>query len=190
MRSGMVQALGDLIKSGNTDEGSAPSYTVPGFQVDNIYPIFKNYFNADAQKAFSIKAHGLIHQRDVVIITPGLGNLLKKLGLKSCENYGEGLRRREIDMVQFCGSRSDRANVYKSVEKVIAAINDLAARGYITASLMELGVLPLAAMDKPESDYVVLSYVALTQAGTAYMLQNMPKMFANEGQVPERFEDQ
>lgn len=190
MRSDMVQALSDLIKSGDADTEGTITHTIPGFKVDNVYPIFKHYFNQEAQKAFATKAMSLIHQREIVVITPGLGNLLKKLGLKSCQNLGDGYSRRELDMVSFCASMADRANVHKSVEKVITAVNDLAARGYITASLMELGVLALAPVDKPEPDYVVISYVALTQAGQAYVKQNMPKMFVDEGSTAERFENQ
>jgi hypothetical protein len=132
----------------------------------------------------------LIHRRNKLVITPEFGSFLNKLGLKSCKDLDHGLWRRELDRVHFCASRSDRHNIHQAAEKVIVAINDLAKRGYITASLMELGVLHLAIHNKPEPEYVVLSCVAITDEGHKYVEANMPKMFVDEGGLPERFEDQ
>jgi hypothetical protein len=181
------RAVGDLIKNGNTIGHSNPS-----FRTDNIYPIFKKYFNDDAQRVFSIKTQNLIHQRDRVLLTADLATLLKKLNLKSCKDFvdGQAFIKREIDKVCFCASRSDRATIYRAVERVIIAINDLARRGYLTASMVELSVMALAAAEKPEPEFIVLSYVAVTNAGEQYITQHMPKMFVSEGGMPERFEDQ
>ena len=190
MRSDVVQAIGDLIRSGNA-ETDRPSYTVPGFQTDDIYPIIKKYLNTDAQVALDTKALGMIHQRNILIAQMGFVVLLKKLGLKSCKDWYDGdLYKREFDRVRFCVSRSDKATIPKAVDKVVAAINDLASRGYITAALLPMSVMVLNRHENFEPEYTVLSYIALTTEGSDYVKNNMPKMFVDEGEMPERFENQ
>jgi hypothetical protein len=193
MQSGVIQAIGELVRKEIANPGSADAektaYIIPGAKSDNVYPIFKHYFNAEAQKVMDIKANGMYHQRERIIITPGLGSLLNKLGLKSCRDAQNGVYLRELDSVCFCASMADRLNVHKAVENVIKTVNNLASRGYITATMVELSVVHLN-VDKPEPDYAVLSYVALTKAGQVYVTQNMPKMFVREGEVPERYENQ
>lgn len=178
----------ELAKPGSTDNNPI---TLPQFQMDNIYPTFEKYFNANVKKAFAVKSTQLVHQRNRLIMNEGLADLLRKLGLKSCKDIQGGIYIRECDLVCFCASRTDKATIYKGVEKVIATINHLADKGFVTATMIELGVIrfmPVAPRIDPE--YCVISYVALTTTGQAYVDANMPKMFIKEGGMPERFEDQ
>jgi hypothetical protein len=182
-----------LVKEEIANPGSTDGNPIvlPQFQKDDIYPTFKKYFNANAQKAFAVKAHQLVHQRNRMIINDGLGDLLRKLDLKSCKDIKGGIYIRECDLVFFCGSRTDKATIYRGVEKVIATVNHLADQGFITAVMVELSVIrfqPVAPRIEPE--YCVISYIALNGAGQVYAKTMLPKMFIEEGGVPERFEDQ
>jgi len=178
----------ELANPGSTD-GNA--IVLPQFQKDDIYPIFKNHFSANAQKAFGVKAHQLVHQRNRIIMNEGLGDLLRKLGLRSCKDIHGGIYIREYDLVHYCASRTDKATIFRGVEKVIATVNHLADQGFVTAVMVELSVIrfmPVAPRIDPE--YCVISYIALNGAGQAYAKTMLPKMFIEEGGLPERFEDQ
>jgi len=190
MQSGIAQAVGDLIKSGNAETGRT-GYTIPGFQLDDVYPIFRKYLNAQAQQALDTKTYSLVHQYNREVAPSGLCKLLNKLKLKSCSNFDDGIYVRHADLVYYCASRSNKGTLPKATEKVIAAINDLASHGYITAALLPMSVMALNNHDCCfEPEYVVLSYFALTQDGHDYVEKCMPKMFIEEGSFPERFENQ
>lgn len=189
MQSGVSQAVADLIKSGNADN-EPTTLSVPEFKIDDIYPIFEKYFNQKAQVVMGVKASHLVHQRNIFIAPMGFVVLLKKLGLKSVRDFADAdLYIRHADMVHFCVSRADRANLQQAVIKVVKTINELANKGYITACMTKLSVVALAkfGMDR---DYAVISYVALTQQGHDYVEQNMPKMFIKEGGYPPRYDEQ
>jgi hypothetical protein len=189
MRSDVVQAIGDLIRSGNAESTNMVT-SVPGLKTDDIYPIFKKYFTSEAQQALETKTTSLIHQRNVLTINGGLAFLLNKIGLKSCSEFDKmDCYRREVDMVRYCARRATRTNIHKAVESVIVTINDLASRGYITATLMPLSVVALAPTDNFESHYVVISYIALTKASDQYVADNLSHMFVDEGAMPLSIEE-
>jgi hypothetical protein len=193
MRSDVVQAIGDLIKSGNADTAQ-PSYTFPKFRTDDIYPIFKKYFSVEAQKVMDIKTTNLLHQYNKKLPPSDLFKLLSKLKLNSCVGFEDGMYISCVDVVHFCASRADKITLHKAVEKVVAAVNDLVSHNYVTATLLTLSVVAVSRQENLEPEfepeYVVISYVALTQDGHDYVEKYMPKMFVKESEMPERFENQ
>lgn len=82
------------------------------------------------------------------------------------------------------------ANVSRVVMKVIDTVNHVASMGFTRASLAELGLLEIESPDRPEREYVVMSYITLTPTGEQYVEVSMPNMFTREGELPTRVEDQ
>lgn len=184
------QALSDLISSGNVD--SDPTYMVPGFKVSDIYPIFKHRFNEKALKTLENRTHNQIYEYNDEIPAGKSLVILGKLGLKSCKKFtnGDALYTRKIDCVRFIASRTTKDKLHTAVEKVIATVNHLADKGFTKASLMQLGVLEIMPIDRPEKEFIVLSYITLTEKGYKYVQNQLPNMFVEEAGIPKRIEDQ
>lgn len=199
MPSGITLAIRDLIKSGNADKEPATLTVHAGFDIQDIYPLMKHLFNPQAVATLENKTHSMIHQFAEYVGPKGFENfhkvesLMEKLGLRSVQKQytltGDWWVR-NCDKVNLFGSTCSLETMPKAVEKVIVAINDVASRGFTKASLMSLGVMQFLPVDKPDPQYLVLSYITLTQAGEQYVAQNMPKMTFYEGGIPERVENQ
>jgi len=166
---------------------------MPGFKMTDIYPIFANSFSPKATATLQNKTHNLVHQYNEIHYAGRLMRLLGKLGVKTCSGYKDeslDLYVRRADMVRYVASRADKANLPKAIEKVIATVNHLADKDFTKASMVQLGVLELMPVDRPEPEYVVLSYITLTEKGFEYVQNNMPQMFVEEAGIPNRVEIQ
>lgn len=191
MRSDIMQAVGALARNPNDEK----AFYMPGFNINNIYPIFQRYLNQNALDAFKNQMNGAVLHEAEEVITLGLGNFLKKLKFKSCKDHGSGYIRHHIYKARVCASRADKANTVKAVEKVLKTINALADKKYIKGVYMPLGVITVQMVNQPEPEYIVMSHFAMTPEGEQYAFINMPKMWVEDdnmgiGAMPERYEDQ
>lgn len=186
----------DLIKSGNANKEGPGSYTMPGFTVENIYPIFKHCFNTKAATALNTKSNtGMLHQYNEMVGPTPIIELMSKLGVKSCKaalDSGTMGYLRKIDKVNYIASRCTMKTMPKAVERVIATVNHLADKDFCKASMMELGVIRFVKVNEIEDHFAVLSYLTLTQAGENYVAasQVISKMMVKEGDVPNNIEEQ
>jgi hypothetical protein len=156
----------------------------------DIYPIFKHLFSEKAIKTLENKTSEQVYQFNLCVPQPLI--LLAKLGIKSCSMFknetfnGEPLYVRKIALVQFAAALASKDKLYKAVERIVLAINDVADRDYTRASLVQLSVIELANPMQPEPDYMVISYVTLSDRGKAYVDANLPGIFIANGAMPVR----
>lgn len=188
MSQSVVQAIRDLIKNGSIDK--EPSYSMPSFAIENIYPIVKHLFNTNAIKALENKTYDELYQYNEYFGPKGFESfskvevLIKKLGVGKNLPYVVGWVRK-FDKVCFLGSTCYREDIGKSVNKVVHAVNTVANMGFTKASLMPLGVIKLhPEQGENEGKLIVLSYVTLTDVGEQWVQQNIPKILVSEGQIP------
>lgn len=182
----IAQALNDLIKSGKTDEPTTLS--APGFNMVDIYPIFEHSFNEKAKATFAKKADSLIFQYNEKYPQGAILHLLGKLELKTCKQFKDEVNVyiRKFDKVCFMASRATKDKLPEAIEKVIAAVNDVADKDFTKAYMVQLGVLELMPVDLPEPEYVVISYITLTDKGEAYAKLHHADVLINEGGIPLR----
>jgi hypothetical protein len=188
MSSEIVQAVNALIKSGN-DEGIP--LTLPNFQVGDIYSIFEHLFTEKAKISIAKHTPNLIYQYNERTYNTDLCTILGKLGLKTCREYKDGSSVnfiRACDIVHYAASRATKNNLYKAVEKVIAAVNHVAEKDFTKASLVKLSTIQVRPIDSAELEYVVVSYITLTKEGADYVKNNMSDVFVAEGMLPLRVE--
>lgn len=173
---------------------STTAYTIPGFKHDDIYPIFKKYFNPKAQLAMANKASDTNHVYDVQVGHEKLWQFLAKLGIKKAkedlDNNNIGYKR-QVVKIHYLAIRSDRTDLVKAVERLIVSINTMADLGFLRASMFELAVLRLAQdpMNPTKDEAIVVSYLTVSPAGEQWLAANMPKLSAQPGQLPARVED-
>ena len=185
------QAVQNLISNGHL---AVPMPALlNGNGVKNVYPIMRRHFNDKAAKALHVKVHGLIHQRNEIIGHEGIADLLAKLEVRSAQKAkddGKVGYKRVIDVVMFFGSTCSTYNLHLGIEKTIAAINDLADKGYVTGAMMPLGIITLHESTPEDGRYIVASYVAITQDGQAYLKTNHMNMQFPEGGIPKKVGEQ
>lgn len=181
-------ALRDLIRSGKTDTN--PVYGGPQFNTVDIFPIFRHSFSEKALRSLDNKANSIIYQYNKTLLTPGLGKLLSKLNLKTCKDMEHGFYVRRYDKVECIASRAIKDKLHQAVEKVINTVNHLADKDFTRASLTPLSVLETHPVSRSEPEYIVLSYITLTERGVQYTMQNLAKMFAPEGSIVTAVEEQ
>lgn len=195
MPSDMVQAIGDLIKSGNADNEPTQLKAEP-IEVVEVYNEFKHLFNNKARRTLNNRVHSLLHQYNQPMDeTARLFVILGKLGIESAKrqmSLGNLNFIRKFDVMYFFGSRASREKVGDALTKVINAINIVADLGYTKSSLLPLGILKIRELPPSTlEDFIVVSYITLTEEGKNYVdscdLKNM--LFA-EGGVPKYVENQ
>jgi len=167
-------------------------YSLPHFQLDNIYPVFEKYFNLEAKKVMMTKADGFVHSYyDDDVSTKNLVKLFSLFGLKSAEKlYKNGMIRFvRTATVSVFAIRCYRYELVKAVERMIACINHLADKGFLLASMIELGVIKFESVPLKPDEVAVLSYIVLTASGKEYVQANLPKLLAVEGTMPARLEE-
>lgn len=154
--------------------------------VSSIQPLYKDLLTPTAQKALSRKVSSVIENRD--------------------EERAEGFVR-VVDTTAFLAVRiENRKYREQAIEKLLEAVNYVAARGYVTGRLVELSSIPIlprfegadesfADMCKrlatpPERyDEVVFIFPMLHRQGHEELKVLYPKLYLLEGQVPaESFE--
>jgi hypothetical protein len=163
---------------------------MPGFEMTDIYPIFKGYFNEKAIKALENKTEHLVHQYNEKL--PEWLRLLGKLNLKSCEYYkdidADQLYVRKADLVHFAVARAGIEKLDVAINRVINSVNHVADMGFTRAALVPFSILKIYPPDRPEPDFLVISYVTLSQKGSTYVKNNMKNVFVEEGGITERIE--
>ena len=179
------QAVLDLLNNPN-----AKQHTPMGFPLLNIFPQFRDCFSEIAQQVLDNRHKGLVYEHNRIVMTPGLGLLLNKLGLYSCRTMQHGLTIRQFDHMNYIGSLCSKDTLYLAIEKVISVVNELMNKGFGKATLEPLSIIQIVPINKPEPEYIVLSYITLTQAGVTYATAKMPKMIMLEGTIPNRVEEQ
>lgn len=189
MRSEIILAINELIKSGK-EEGNA--LNLPTFKTIDIYPMFRHLFSPKAQATLSNKTNDLIYQFNKPIHGASVLALLGRLNLKTCAAYKDkdsaNLYTRESNLVYFIGLRASKEKLPVAIERVVAAVNDLADKDFTKAYLVQLSVIEFAQVDNNEPEFGVVSYITLDNKGAAYMKQNLKGMFTNEGGLPTKVE--
>jgi hypothetical protein len=191
MRSEIAQAVESLIKSGNADN-EPQRLSVPGqLQVLDIYPHMRHLFSPAAQLTLNNVTNNTIYQyNEACMETPEdkLVHLLAKLSLKSSETKANYIRK--ADVVRYFGSlASTQEQIPQAVEKIISTINTVADLGFTKATLYGLGIVQI--FPEPlKQEYIVFSYVTLTETGKIYAETNLKNMLTEEGAIPKRVEDQ
>lgn len=195
MQSDVAQAVADLIKSGNANNEPA-SLTVGAIPQTDLYQLFKSYFSDKAQKTLDNRSQHLIYQYNEPADPKNrLAYLLGNLGIKSAIGHGYQWIRK-YDKVYFFGSRCGKDQIVDAVDKVISAVNLVAGLDFTKAALLPLSVIQICTYNEnghgyhTTGDFVVLSYVTLTEDGVKYVKTNLPNMLFEEGGVPARVEDQ
>lgn len=194
--NGLRQQLANLARA-EQKKLSSTAYTIPGFEHDDVYPIFKKYFNAKAKLAMANKASDIHHMYDVQVGHDKLWSLLSSLGIKRAkediENNNIGYKRQSVK-INYLAIRSDRNDLPKAIERLVFSINTLADLGFLRASMIELGVIRFA--PAPNMDFMsltpevaVMSYLTLSPAGEQWIATNMPGLSVQNGQMPVRLED-
>lgn len=148
-----------MIKQGPTTTSSqpAPINTIP-------LDTFEYLFNDDARELFKNRAMNLLHQYNTVnderACMYGLFELAGLLGIKSAEfNPCVNFYTRQIVKVRFFGLQCQPNEVIPCIHRVIDAINDMASKKWLQASLYNLGMMELRDKDdKPI--FAVYSYLA------------------------------
>lgn len=167
------------------------TFSLLNFQLDNVYPIFEKYFNDKAKLAMSNKTDGFTYSYPVnrdhhfKLLT-----LLSQLGLKKPKGAlaGGALNLVAYDMVYVFGVRCDRPDMVKAIEHLIVSINHLASKGFLKASMVELGVIRFEHVPGKPDEVAVLSYLTLDKKGEKYVAANMPSITVTEGNLPTRLE--
>ena len=190
MPSEIAQAISALIRSGRVD--NQPTYSIPGFKTVDIYPIFEHAFTEKAKLTLTTKTNNLVYQYNNKVPSAHVLVLLSKLNLKTCAMYkgvvADDMYVRAFDLVHFVASRATKDKLPKAIEKVISVINDVAEKDFTKASMLQLSVIELMETSSLELEYVVISYITLTDKGSKYVEQHMPDMFVKEGEIPARIE--
>jgi hypothetical protein len=160
--------------------------------MEEIYPTFRPLFTDKAAQALHTKVNNMIHQRDVMHGPVPVTEFLAKLRIKSAKgalDRGDIGYRRVCDPVVFLGSRSHVTEIGSAIAKVAETVNHLADKGYITGALTPLSIIELTCPDVDQK-YLIVSYVAVTQAGKVYIDQNLKHMNFEEGGTPLSVKEQ
>jgi hypothetical protein len=189
MSSDIAKAVNALIKSGN-EEGTP--LTLPTFKTIDIYSIFEHMFTEKAKEtALTVHSPNLVYQYNERSYFTDVATVLGKLGLRSCREYKDGSTVnyvRTYDLMHFASCRATKGNLHKAVEKVISAVNHVAERDFTKAYLVKLSTVEVQPVDSAELEYIVISYITLTQKGSDYVKKNMSDVFISEGAMPMRIE--
>lgn len=192
MQFAVHQAVENLIKRGDADNEPLTLSTPGKLQFLDLYPQVRHLFSDKATQTLDNQTYSMYHQYDVQLVEvpqDAVAHLLYKVGVKSSEKYVKYLRR--ADAVYSFGSFAvGKDSATKAVEKIISTVNTVANMGFTKATLYPLGILKLNLDDPTREEYVVVSYVTLTEEGKKYVDDNMPKMLAEEGAIPNKVEDQ
>lgn len=184
------QVMLELIRS--DDINNTPQYVIPGFKVDNIYPIFEKYFAPVARQAFATKANGLVHQYREPNGHAALWFLMSQLGIKKADadlKSGAVGWKMVCDRVNYFAIRCERSDIHKAVEKLVLSINTMASMGFLRASMLELGVVKFDHVPGQADEVAVISYLTLTDSGEHWVAANIPKLSVKEGAIPSRLEE-
>ena len=188
----LSQVLQD-VRLNSLDPNAKHVYSLPHFKLDNIYPIFEKYFNDAAKKVMANKTDSFNYTYYVDNgTTTKLVQLLSLLNLRTAKNaidknlFNPSV---EMDMVHVFGIRCDRSDIVKVVERLILSINHLADKGFLKASMIELGVIKFEHVPGKPDEVAVLSYLSLDKHGEKYVSINMPNITVKEGNLPTRLED-
>jgi hypothetical protein len=180
----LSQAVANLISSGFS---TVPDQ--PHIKCEDIYPSLRPYFTDKAAKALYQKTNHMLHQRNELVGHEGLVGLLAKLNIKKAkQDLSKHGYIRVIDMVNFLGLRADQQGIAEAASKVILAINDLAERGYITAAMAPLSIIELDPSAGPDR-FLVVSYLAIKQAGQMWVDTNLQDLTFKEGGMPNDVKD-
>jgi hypothetical protein len=189
--SDINQAVQKLISENRFEEGEL-TIGEP-MKVENIFSTFEHLFNDKAKAALNNKTVHLVHQRNEELPSNGLMRLLGALGVPKAQEYIDngGMYIRVADLVQFFASRaSSIENIPKAIEKVVKNLNELADKDFVTASLLPLSILRITNVEQNRFEYIVISYAAITSAGSNYIDLNMKSVVVKEGELPPYTEDQ
>lgn len=155
----------------------------------------KHLFNSEALKVFQTQTNSMLYQyNESTNKYPEFYNtieLLGLLGLKSAyQNPLEGTFRREIARVFYFGFTCQKGQEQGARMKLIRAINDMAASGWLKASLcnlgsMELGTNPLFPSIKDR--VAVFSYVAVKHDCEGHVENTYANYMFPEGGLPPEF---
>lgn len=145
------------------------SINLPNFGFNDDYAANEHLFHPAAKELFKTQTQQLLYQyNESDHPYPELWDtieLLGLLGLKSAyHNPLEGTFTRKVAVVQHFGFVCDKKDIDKARRKVINIVNDMAASGWLKASLcnlgsMELGTNPMFPSIK--NRVAVFSYVAV-----------------------------
>jgi hypothetical protein len=181
------------VRLNSLDPGAKHVYSLPHFKLDNVYPIFEKYFNGAAKKAMQTKTDSFYYSYYVDHGTTNkLMTLLSHLNLRSAkEAVDKNLFSPSIamDKIHFFAIRCERTDIVKAVEHMILSINHLADKGFIKASMVELGVIKFEHVPGKADEVAVLSYLSLDKNGENYVGTFMPNLIVAEGCVPTRLEE-
>lgn len=172
-QSQLRRAIRQMIK-GKTSSQPAPLGTT------NLDKAFINSFNQEAQAIFKKQAGGLLHQWNEALddraYLHGAIELLALLDIKSAEdNPADQFWVRTCAPVRFFGVTCEAKDVIPGINKMIAAVNDMAKNKWLKASLYNLGMLELASdpLTPSTKKFCIFSYIVVdpkfdVDATTAY----------------------
>lgn len=134
-------------------------------QVENIYLPLNHLFNAAAKRAFKIEVKELNPVRQVTAVAT------TQFKVK--------------DTVRYFGARAvGERKIFDAAQKVANKINELANHGFVSGVLTKLVAIKLATEPFQLEQYVVISYVAVTDAGLEWLRKNPTELEMQEGEIP------
>lgn len=186
MRREMFQSL---------NQKTTASTDLPNFGFKDDYEANKHLFHPAALEVFKTQTPHMIYQyNDSDHPYPEFYDtieLLGLLGLKSAyHNPLEGTFTRKIAVVQHFGFVCDKKDIDKARRKVINIVNDMAASGWLKASLCNLGSMELAVnpmFPSIKNRVAVFSYVAIKHDCERYVKDLYGNAMFKEGGMPPEF---
>lgn len=90
-----------------------------------------------------------------------------------------------IDEVRFFGAKAvGERQIFDAAQKVANLVNEYASKGFVTAELQKLLLVQLVTEPHQLEEYLVLSYVALSEQGIQYLTKNPTNLEFAQGSVP------
>ena len=190
-RSKIAQAVDKMMKGDFAYTSNTHSFEDITF---NLYDLFKHKLTKEARDAVEcVQVYNAgIHQRNEDI--SGIYDFLKFLDKTGNQGVDEKLRLRYngdyrivLDRVIYLGKLATVEKLEVAVDRVCNGLNKLAKRGYITGALAPLMGIRLArtsARQKPK--VIIISYVAIVQAGEEYLKKSLKGLVIKEGEVPNK----
>ncbi len=187
----IVAAVSDMMEEGRLYVPGQKGVEIESF---DLYDLFKHKLTKEAQQAIEcVTTHSLLHERNEELTDLGeffdflakTGNQgVKKSNVKG-KYYGGYIR--VLDKVMFIGKTATVNKLETAVDKVCNGLNKLANKGYITATLAPLHGIKLQRISKREKPkIIVVSYVAVTEAGEKYMKEKLKGLTFEEGRLPKK----
>ena len=139
-------------------------------KVENIYLPLNHLFNQAAKRAFERHVDQEFTERKVSYVT--------------------SLEREVIDEVRYFGSVAvGERKIFDAAQKVANQINFYCDKGFVTGQLCKLIMVQLATEPHQLERWAIVSYVALSPEGIAFLKSNPTKIEFEVGSVPFTSDD-